>query len=109
MIANALVSLKERGLEIAAKAFLAGKLEKFGSVTRLEIDTRAKGVCIEMALKGETSLVEVNCRYEVHRANGVTEVLLQEAKASREWISAVLGEFAVGQKFKVPNAVGMLL
>jgi hypothetical protein len=108
--ANALTACKDGVVEAVAKAFLNQKLQKFGAVTRLEIDSKRKTMAAELALKGEATPLLINVdSYEVLQKAGDAYIVVRSVRASREWIGAVVTEFVVGREIKIPNAVGMAL
>jgi hypothetical protein len=109
-LSNALTACKDGVVEAVAKAFLNQNLQKFGAVTRLQIDSKRKTMAAELALKGEATPILINVdSYEVLQKAGDTFVVVRSARASREWIGAVVTEFVVGRQFKIPNAVGVAL
>lgn len=109
-LANTLTACKDGAMEAAGKAFLNQKLQKFGTVTRLQIDSKQKTMLAELALKGEATPILINVdSYEVLQKAGDTYIVVRSVRASREWIGAVVREFVVGRQFKIPNAVGMAL
>jgi hypothetical protein len=109
-IINTIGTAKDRLVEASARSFINGKIEPFGSVTRLEIDSRQKKISAEVLLKGETSpiLIEVD-PYELTQTGEETRLVIRSAKGSREWIDAVLQHFVVGKPQKVPEALRLAL
>jgi hypothetical protein len=109
-LANALTVCKDGAVEAAGKAFINQQIEKFGVVTKLQLDSRQKSISAELALKGEASPVVIRVdSYEVlQRADG-TYIAIRSVHASREWISALLSELLVGRQFGIPRVVGMAL
>ena len=108
--ANALTALKERALEATIKRLLNQKLEAFGSVTSLRIDSTQKTISGQLSLKGETQPIEIKIgSYEVIQENGATYISLQNLQASKEWIGSALNEYVAGRRFKMPNAVKLVL
>jgi hypothetical protein len=109
-LASALTACKNGVVEAVAKAFLNQKLQKFGAVTRLQIDSKGKTIAAELALKGEATPILINVdSYEVQQKAGDTFIVIRSARASREWIGAIVTEFVVGQPLKIPSAVGKAL
>ena len=101
---------RDRASEAAAGAYLRGKIQDFGELKALQIDSQAKKIRLEVALKGEVSPVEVVVEaYEIRRANGETFFVARQVKASREWLGIALTKFVVDREFKVPGAAGAIL
>jgi hypothetical protein len=108
--ANALTGLKDRALEATVKRLVNQKLEAFGSVTSLQINTKQRTVSAQLALKGETQPIEIKVgSYEVIEEDGVAYISFQDLQASKEWIGKVLNEYVAGRRFKVPAVVKMVL
>jgi hypothetical protein len=106
LLASAVAATKDRIVEASAKAFLNGKFEKFGAVTKLQLDSKNKTLCIELLLKGESLPVSINVgAYELTERDGASCLVLQRLDASREWVGAVLNEFVAGRPFKLPEGV----
>jgi len=92
-------------LEAALKAHINREIEAFGVVRQLSIDTSKKTMRIELDLNGESAPISVDIdSYELNEKDGVLRIAFQEMNASREWISAVLKKYVVGQAFPLPNA-----
>jgi len=109
-IANCFREVKDTAMETMAKTFLNQEFQRFGALTKLEIDSRAKTMSGELALKGETAPIAVIIgRYELVQENGVTSLSVQGVTCSREWIGIVLNEYLAGRKIRVPGAVEKLL
>jgi hypothetical protein len=108
--ANALTALKERAMEATVKRLVNQKLETFGSVTSLRIDSKQRTISAQVSLKGETQPIEIKAgSYEVIQENGAAYISFQNLHASKEWIGNVLNEYVAGRRFKVPDAVGLVL
>ena len=109
-IANALTALKERALEATVKRLINQKIEAFGSVTSLQIDSKQRTIAAQLALKGEAQPIAIKIgAYEVIREDGVTYISFQNLHASKEWIGNVLNEYVAGRRFRVPEVVKMAL
>ena len=107
---NPFTSLKEKGLAMAVKAMINREIEKCGEVTELAIDTREKTLRVELALKGETSPIEINVgAYEVSEKGGKVFLKVRKLKSSREWLTAALNKYAAGQAIEMPHAARLLL
>jgi hypothetical protein len=108
--ANALTGLKERALEATAKRLINEKIQAFGSVTSLQIDSRQETISAELALQGEPGPITIKVgAYQVTEENGVSYISCRDLHASKEWIGHVLNEYVAGHRFKVPGAVKMVL
>lgn len=107
---NAFTSLKEKSVEAALTGILDDYIRNFGSIRRLNIDSSAKTIEIELELKGEATPIRIQARdYEVIRGENQTWISVKSFASSREWLSAALNEHVAGRKFKVPAAAGLAL
>ncbi len=103
---NLFSALKEKAFQVSAKAFLNDKIASFGTITDLNLDTRAKSVRLEVQLKGEATPIGVQIgRYELSRDNQRPMVSVSQVSASREWITTALNQYVVGRRFEIPGAV----
>lgn len=97
-------------MEATVKRHINQKIEAFGSVTSLQIDSKQRTISAQLALKGETQPIAIKIgAYEVIQENGVAYISFQNFHASKEWIGNVLNEYLAGRRFKVPGAVKMAL
>jgi hypothetical protein len=109
-ITNALSGVKDRATEASAKAFINRKIQNFGEVTRISIDSKQKAAEIEAVLRGETAPIWLKVRsYQLSERNGEGFIRINGIEASREWIGIALSEYVVGREFPVPKVVRMAL
>lgn len=86
------------------------KLRGIGEMTELSIDTKKRTVRVKLELLGEPTPVEVEvAKYTLKSKGGTSELTIEEATASREWLTVALREFVVGQPFAVPAKAAVLL
>jgi hypothetical protein len=81
-------------------------IKDFGEIENLKIDTRAKTITLELSLKGENQLVNVQILdYKFLKNNETTEYFFQvlDIEANRYWIDAILKSFVINREFKVPS------
>lgn len=103
-------SVKAGAVEAGAKAYLNGKIQDFGRVTNLQIDTAQKTLLIEAELKGESSPVQVRVgQYELSGDGENSFVVARGFEASREWLATVLNSYVANRPFRIPGAVRNLL
>ena len=88
----------------AARKFVNDRIERYGSVTNLRIDSKAKSLEVTCNLDGETSPVTVRIdRYEVEESGGKKFILARKCSCSRPWLGRALEDFVVGRRFEVPG------
>ena len=109
-ISAAFGSVKDKAVAASAKALINRKIERFGTVTDLEIDTQNKTLRGQLELKGEATGILISVgRYELSEENGVTWITFWDFRASREWIANLLNDCVAGRKFQTPEVVKMAL
>jgi len=99
-------AFKESAVDAGTKAYLNQKIQSFGKVTNLQIDSQGKTIVLEASLKGEAAPVFVKVvNYEVVSAPGATYLVFGRFDASREWLTALLNEYVAGQRLPVPASL----
>ena len=79
-------------------------------MTELSIDTKEKRIRLRLDLIGEKEPIEVEIlRYNLKTKGETTHITIEEATASREWLTAALREFVVGQDIAIPAKAAALL
>ena len=79
-------------------------------MTKLELDSKAKTIRLELDLKGETALIQVEARnYVLTQVSGNTFLSVGEFKTSREWLTTLLNQYAAKKPVSIPNAVSLAM
>ena len=79
-------------------------------MTEFSIDTKSKRVRVRLELLGENEPIDVEIlRYSLHDKGHATYITIEEVNSSREWLTAALREFIVGQDFAIPAKAGAVL
>ena len=101
---------KDATLAFTARVAINTKLRSIGQMTELLIDTKNKRVRARVELLGENESIEVEIlRYSLKEKGETTYIIIEEATSSREWLTAALREFVVGQDLAIPaKAVAVL-
>lgn len=88
----------------AARKFIDSRIARYGSVRDLRIDSKQRSVRLVCELLGESDPIEVRVdRYETEEAEGKSYVRAISCSCSRPWITHLLQDFVVGQRFEVPS------
>lgn len=110
LLRNAFTSLKERSLEAAARTFINRQIEKFGVLTRLSIDSKCRAIRAELDLRGEPSPIVINVgAYDLSESDGASYIAVRDVSTSKEWITALVNRYVVGQRLRIPQAVRVAL
>jgi len=79
-------------------------------MTELTIDTKEKRIRVRVDLIGEEDPIEVEIlRYHLKTKGETTQLTIEEATASREWLAVALREFVVAQDITIPPKAAALL
>jgi len=101
---------KDATLAFTARVAINTKLRSIGQMTELLIDTKNKRVRARVDLLGENQPIEVEIlRYSLKEKGETTYITVEEATSSREWLTAALREFVVGQELRIPAKAGAVL
>ena len=103
----------KKGIDVStsvlARQFLQ-KLEPYGQLNDLTIDSSEKRIRMLVRLKGETEDTELVVeRYTFVREGDRTFVVVCDVRTSREWMSRLAGNFLVGQRFELPAKYAALI
>jgi hypothetical protein len=97
-------------LGFTARVAINTKLRLIGQMTELSIDTKNKRVRVRLELLGEKEPIDVEIlRYSLKENGETTCITIEEVTSSREWLTAALREFVVGQDLTLPAKAGAVL
>jgi hypothetical protein len=101
---------KDATLAFTVRRATNAKLRSIGEMTELSIDTKTKRVRVRLELLGETEPIDIEIlRYSLKEKGETTYITIEEATSSREWLTAALSEFVVGQDLAIPAKAGAVL
>jgi hypothetical protein len=97
-------------LAFTARVAINKRLNSIGKMTELSIDTKNKRIWIRLDLAGENEPIEVEIlRYHLKTQGETAHITVEQASASREWLTVALREFVVGQEVTIPPKAAALL
>jgi hypothetical protein len=101
-VRGALGSVKDSGASAAIRAWLAREMADYGEVLDFSINSRARTAELHILLKGEREKLTVHIDdYEL--VTGERDfIVIKRARASREWVNAVLRRFVVNKPHVIP-------
>ena len=101
---------KDATLAFTARVAINTRLGSIGTMTELSIDTKEKRIRVRLDLIGEEEPIEVEIlRYHLKTKGETAHITIEEATASREWLTVALREFVVGQDITIPPKAAALL
>jgi hypothetical protein len=102
--------LKDAALEKGIKMFLAPRIERYGELRSLGIDTENKLLCAEIKLRGEALPVTLTeAHYGIEKRGEDFFMVIRGLKISREWAQNILDDHFPTLEFKVPDYVAALI
>jgi hypothetical protein len=103
-IKDALHTARDAGASYVAERYAAQWVEPYGRMLNLSIDSRNKKIRVELLPKGETNPLTVTIEeYEITTVNGAPAILVKRTSSTREWVDAVLKDFATGKSIPLPE------
>lgn len=104
--------VKDYATEVAVKLWFNQTKKSLGQMTHIKIDSQAKRIDVELALKGETTPIQIQVKsYDLTSEGGETFIQIGEIETSREWINSLINDYLKPdqRRFKVPGAVKAIL
>lgn len=101
---GAIGAVKDSGASTAIKSWLAREMADYGEVLDFDFSSRDRSVQMHVLLKGEREPLTVQVSdYEVARRADGDFIVVKSARASREWVNAVLRNFVIGKPHRIPE------
>jgi hypothetical protein len=101
---NWLHERKDASVSFMAEKMLQQKLERYGQIMDIQLNSRERTAVLQLLLKGETEPVTIFVDdYAVSQDQTGSWVTVRKARASREWITQALQEFVVGKSLPIPD------
>jgi hypothetical protein len=101
---GALGAVKDSGASAAIQRWLAREMADYGELLDFNFSSRDRTVEMHVLLKGEHERLTVHVNdYELVRRNDGDFIVVKNARASREWVNAVLRNFVINKPHKIPE------
>lgn len=101
---------KDAALRKALLHFLRPRFERYGEIQELEVNTSAKVVNAQVALKGESfPFVISEARYRLEKKGDQSWIIFYGIKVSKEWVQNLLDDQFPEISVKLPTMLEMLL
>jgi hypothetical protein len=110
MSSSPLRRLKDSALEKAMLLFARPKVERYGELRWLKVDTAEKVLSAELMLKGESEPLTIShAKYRLE-TNGKQKLLVvYDIRISKEWAQNLLEDRFAEFPIKIPDFVSSLL
>ena len=97
-------------ITLLAKAIINQKIELYGAMTRLEIDSTNKTIRLSLELKGEPAPIEIEVgAYSLEELDGKILLSIHNITTSREWLTGLANEYLINRRIPVPKAAAIAL
>jgi len=95
---------KDKTVSIALKKAANLKLQGFGELLDLEIDSNKKSIQGTLMLEGELEALDLNiAKYEVYEKKGIYFLGIQEITTSRIWINKLITSHFKRYEVEIPQ------
>ena len=103
LVKGSINQVKDSGASTAIQSWLTREMADYGEVLDFKIDTAAQKGELHVHLKGEREKLTVHVHgWHLVSEGGQDFIVVKHAHASREWVNAVLRNFLIGKKHKIP-------
>jgi hypothetical protein len=109
LVMGAIGSVKDSGASAAIQRWLSRELADYGEVLDFQINSRERSAELHVLLKGEREKLAVQIdEYEIISADK-DYIVVKRARASREWVNAVLRNLVIGKRQQIPPQYSSLV
>jgi hypothetical protein len=96
---------KDWALQAGAKHYANERIQRYGHMTNLQIDSATRTIHFQILLKGETTPVTGSAKYQP-KLDGEKKLLeFTEIQTSREWINLLIQDFLKTRAVELPNGL----
>jgi|GEM_PF-1177146 hypothetical protein len=90
-------------LSTVIRPFVQSSLDPYGTITELQLDSKAKSISLFLDLKGEDRPVEIHLNdYEIVEQGGETLIRFGEMVTSREWLTQLIRDYVPAESKSLP-------
>jgi hypothetical protein len=88
----------------AAKAYINGRISRYGELQDLRIESGNKRMQATCLLHGESSPITVHVdRYEITESGGQRFIRVRACRCARPWLQNALEDFVVDRPIELPS------
>lgn len=103
LVKGAINQVKDSGASSAIQRWLTRELADYGEVIDFKINSAQRNAELHLLLKGERERLTVNVEeYEITSSGSDDFIVVKRAHASREWVNAVLRNFVLNKRHRIP-------
>ena len=95
--------LKNRAITTGLKVTINSKISRYGKVLKLDLDTKARSISMELELLGEDKPISLTVdSYTVEIGDEYSQITIDSIHTSRIWLDMVATDFIVGRSIAIP-------
>ena len=103
LVKGAINQVKDSGASGAIQSWLAREMADYGEVLDFKISSADRNAQLHVLLKGEKEPLTVTIEsYEISSVGSEDFIIVKGAHASRPWVNAVLRNFLINKKHRIP-------
>ena len=103
LVKGAISQVKDSGASTAIRNWLSREMAHYGEVLDFKMNTASRSAELRVLLKGEREDLTVFIEdYELVTSGNEDFMVVKRARASRAWVHAVLENFVINKKHKIP-------
>ena len=99
---GAIGSVKDSGASAAIQRWLAREVADYGEVLDFKINSRTRSAELHVMLKGEREKLTIQIDAYELISEDKDYIVVKRARASREWLNAVLRNFVIEKRHAIP-------
>lgn len=98
---------KDRLVETMAPGVLnSGVLRPYGRISSFKLNSESRELDVTVELNGEVEPLRVHIQeYELTEEDGKMFLIIHRVVTSRTWLTALVGDLAVGRKLELPENI----
>ena len=95
---------KDNSVSFVVEKVLATKVAPYGELLDFQLHSNENRAFLKVLLRGEPDPVSLFIdEYRLRQGPAGTEVIILQARASRDWLSQLLQDFLINRPFPVPE------
>jgi hypothetical protein len=99
-------NIKDKISSAAGSSILKKKIERYGKMIDLKIDSEKKNIFIQLSLKGETEPLEIMVNeYHLEKQGNDEYIIIEDVTISKEWMNLLASDLLKQKEFRLPGGI----
>ena len=96
--------IKDKATAILLKNFANSFISDFGSLDKINVDSKNKSIYLSVNLKGERECITIEITdYKVVKSQNQNSIQLHNITTSREWLNVALSKYYLDRRIKISS------